>query len=648
VPVSRNRAGLRRVPATRLLVASLTVTAAIVPAIADAVPRSPDPDLYLVSCVVLDGTTGDTLSARCSVTDSRLEPIHPHPAEDCFYHAPTNRHDGYFYTHGSFTVSVPSGPTVVRAALGFEYEAAVDTIDVASDTTHVLSVRRWIDTQDLGWYSGDTHLHLWHSGGVYALAPSDGVFMGQCEGLSVVNCLDGGFTGAPHPASAPDCLLYISEEQRSSIYGHTALLGLEALVPPFFSTWWPLIMDIADEAHAQTGAMVVAAHPVTTVDFFDLESVSGNMLARELPADVIGGRIDGLEVLSYSNYFHQGRELDLWYKLLNCGFRLPACGGTDACMNRLYDRPLGGYRTYAHLPEGNLNFSAWLAAVRGGRSFVTNGPIFTSFEIESLAPGDSMSIPGADSATLEGSLSVGCQHPIGRVDIVVNGAVYQSFVLGPGPRTNDVDFTVTIDESSWIAARVFSRKRGWPTMGDSLFAHTNPVFVTLDGERIVRMEDAESFVGWIDDLEWLVLTSGEWSGPDELARVLAELSAANDFYATLAAGVSTGLPEQDPGAPQSSEPSPPVARLLPPRPNPFASEATIRFDLPRECEVTLRIYDVSGRLVDTLVDGRRFAGEHAVTWGGTSHAGRRAGAGLYLLRLTAGERTAHGKLVLSR
>ncbi|NTV04609.1 T9SS type A sorting domain-containing protein, partial [bacterium] len=71
-------------------------------------------------------------------------------------------------------------------------------------------------------------------------------------------------------------------------------------------------------------------------------------------------------------------------------------------------------------------------------------------------------------------------------------------------------------------------------------------------------------------------------------------------------------------------------------PNPFNPRTTIRFDLPRTTDVSLRIYDVSGRLVCTLVDEVLPAASHAVAWDGQDDTGRRVASGVYWMRLESG------------
>jgi len=76
-------------------------------------------------------------------------------------------------------------------------------------------------------------------------------------------------------------------------------------------------------------------------------------------------------------------------------------------------------------------------------------------------------------------------------------------------------------------------------------------------------------------------------------------------------------------------------------PNPFNPTTTLSFDLPQASRVTLQVYDISGRLVNTLVNGYRQAGFHHVTFDAAGLA-----SGVYLYRMEAGEFIATGKMVL--
>jgi hypothetical protein len=81
-------------------------------------------------------------------------------------------------------------------------------------------------------------------------------------------------------------------------------------------------------------------------------------------------------------------------------------------------------------------------------------------------------------------------------------------------------------------------------------------------------------------------------------------------------------------------------------PNPFNPTTTIAYDLPAAAEVTLAIFDVSGRRVRVLVRGTQPAGRYKAQWSGTDDGGRRVASGVYFCRLTAGAHRATRKMVL--
>jgi hypothetical protein len=81
-------------------------------------------------------------------------------------------------------------------------------------------------------------------------------------------------------------------------------------------------------------------------------------------------------------------------------------------------------------------------------------------------------------------------------------------------------------------------------------------------------------------------------------------------------------------------------------PNPFASATNIRFAIPDAKPVTLKIYNVEGRLVRDLIDRTMPAGRHEVTWDGRDATGARVTSGVYFYKFAAGTFTAERKMVV--
>jgi predicted outer membrane repeat protein len=86
-------------------------------------------------------------------------------------------------------------------------------------------------------------------------------------------------------------------------------------------------------------------------------------------------------------------------------------------------------------------------------------------------------------------------------------------------------------------------------------------------------------------------------------------------------------------------------------PNPFATSTNIRYVVPHPLSGTwasLRVYDLAGRLIKTLVNAPSNGGIYDVTWDGRSNSGQPAAAGVYFYQLTAGGETQTGQAILLR
>lgn len=78
-----------------------------------------------------------------------------------------------------------------------------------------------------------------------------------------------------------------------------------------------------------------------------------------------------------------------------------------------------------------------------------------------------------------------------------------------------------------------------------------------------------------------------------------------------------------------------VGMLEPAFPNPSRGGATVRFDLARDADVRVQVFDVAGRRVRSLVHGRLGAGPHSLAWNGLDDRGTAVGSGQYLLELSS-------------
>jgi hypothetical protein len=134
-------------------------------------------------------------------------------------------------------------------------------------------------------------------------------------------------------------------------------------------------------------------------------------------------------------------------------------------------------------------------------------------------------------------------------------------------------------------------------------------------------------------------------------QTAAEISSSAQYVLT-SGFLAFGLGAVGIGGPTEGDPLPRSFALTQNYPNPFNPQTTIRLDIPgyagTNVQVRLDIFTIRGRLVKTLIDGRREPGSYLVHWDGRTDSGEHAGSGVYLYRINAGEFTATRKMVMAR
>jgi len=133
--------------------------------------------------------------------------------------------------------------------------------------------------------------------------------------------------------------------------------------------------------------------------------------------------------------------------------------------------------------------------------------------------------------------------------------------------------------------------------------------------------------------------------PDTAAAGTVFYQASIDLGPT-SYGINTFIHVQGPTGVGSGIPA--TLAFAPPGPNPARDVADFHFALPGEGTVSLEIYDVRGAHVRTIESGRLAAGAHAKKWKLDDDGGRSVGAGVYLARLTFGDRSVVRRIAVVR
>lgn len=464
-------------------------------------------------------------------------------ADDNFVRSERPFEAHYFHTPGRAELTVPAGRVDVEVMKGFEYHVERKSATIKAGQSSRMTIRlqplSLPKEANFRWASGDVHVHM-NYGGAYRNTPSHLVQQAAAENLPVVEDLIVNkeqripdiayFSTKPDPASTANNLLLHGQEFHTSYWGHLGLLNLTRnfLLPGYAgypntaaASLFPANAMVADMAHQQQG-LVGYAHPYETVSdpFKD---------ARELPADVALGKVDYIEVVGFADH---RVTAEIWYRLLNCGFRLPTGAGTDAMANFASLRgPVGLNRVYSRVPAGPLNIGAWLDSLKHGRTFATNGPLL-GFSLGDRQPGDELHLPAGENK-VKFSVWLRSFVPLDHLQVICNGEVVRDLKLSGDGETADVEDTIPISRSGWCLLRAWNDKPEHPVLDQYPYATTSPIYVTVAGSNPKRADDAAYFIAWIDRLTEETKSNQDWNTVAEKNAMLEMLNSARKVYVQL-------------------------------------------------------------------------------------------------------------------
>ena len=448
--------------------------------------------------------------------------VYPSPgrrlAPDFFFHP-------QIYRRAGESVILPPGDYRFEVTRGPEYRTIHQDvhIDDAPSQSLTFKLERWADLAAMGWYSGDHHVHA--AGCAHYESPTEGVgpedmmrhILG--EDLDVGCVLSWGpcwyaqkqyFDGEVHELSTADHLMRYDVEVSgfpSSHAGHLCLLRLAEDDYPgseSIEDWPSWDLPVLRWGKSQ-GAVVGFSHSgwglqTDSKDLpnFEIPPYDG-IGANEYIVDVVHGDVDFISAVDTPAPF----ELNIWYHTLNCGFRCRISGETDfPC---IYGERVGLGRSYVKV-DGPIDYDRWVDGIRGGRSYVSDGRAhLVDYAVDDVRVGEAgsertLDAPGTVHVTarvaalLEAEPSdrtrsiqdrpldqqpywdverarVGDSRTV-PVEVVVNGLAVDRREVEADGTFRDVAFDVPIERSSWVALRIYPS------------AHTNPIFVLVDGAPI--------------------------------------------------------------------------------------------------------------------------------------------------------------------
>lgn len=407
------------------------------------------------------------------------------------------------YIPGETIIDLPLGRIYIEISKGFEIKPLRKTFEISPATSEIdIQLEKILPWREKGWVSADPHVHI--------ISPSSALLEGSGEGVNVVNLLttqwgewmpnagdfDGKTTlGSKEAGGDGEYLVRVGTEHRQHVLGHISLLGYSGSPILPLSTGGPMESALGDPIEClltewarkckKQGGLVVVPH------FPDPRG--------EHAAAIVCGEVDAIEMTHVKQFaYAQGDlygginpySLSDWYRYLNCGYALPAVGGTDKMTAAT---AVGTIRTYTKLDtSGAFDYQTWMDAVRKGETFVTYGPLL-EFSVEGKPIGSKFQMP-ATGGTVHVEWEVASVTiPMSKVDLVVNGEIRESVSVESNKGSGQ--WSVNIDRSSWLALMV----RGhYPDKPEIIAAHSSAIMVKVDGSEFYAEADALTILEQIE------------------------------------------------------------------------------------------------------------------------------------------------------
>ncbi|MCZ6617925.1 MAG: CehA/McbA family metallohydrolase [Gammaproteobacteria bacterium] len=449
-----------------------------------------------------------------------------------------------FYVDGRYRARIPVGPYQIVAMKGIEYRLINETLEVRADRTtrKTLRLKRHVDMPGRGWYSGDVHIHNLRNQDTDSeqlLAQTRG------EDVHIANILEMGNVARTY---FPQYAWGITDRKQRGV--HTIVPGQED----------PRTLTLGHTIHLNL------EHPIRFPDdylnyhrVFEAVAAEGGISGFAHASGGLPGTTEGMTIQAASGLLDFGEVMqsseigtDVWFSLLNLGYRFAPAAGTDY---PYIDHP-GAVRGYVETGT-DYNVDAWFAGLANGRTFVTNGPIL---EMTLNGQGMGSEVRVDKGQRLNVSASAVLNPDIGGLvglELIKHGEVVASESSADGAESLTLDFSEAAQESAWYVVRAHGQRPGHSA---SITAITAPVYVVVDGKELAWKREAVANIAnrlisalenvknrasadVIDSEAWHTMAVWAEEFPPQLESARARIEAAQEHLRDLILAAQRATPE---------------------------------------------------------------------------------------------------------
>lgn len=420
---------------------------------------------------------------------------------------------------GRAALSLPAGVYRYEIERGPEHERLRGEIELKSAQTKKLTLKRFADLSKQFWFSGDLHIHRpindiellmkaedLHVGPVITWWNQRNLWVGREIPRNALTKFDGN-------------RLYevmAGEDER----GGGALLYFHLNEPLAISKAareFPSPLQFADEARKKNPKVWIDVEkpfwwdaPTWIVSGkVDSIGIANNHMCRSqvYPGEAWGKARDEKRLPPPLGNGQWTQEI--YYHLLNCGFRVPPSAGSAS---GVLPNPVGYNRVYVHIDGDDLTWKEWWTGLRQGRSFVTNGPLLL-VEANKCRPGVVFVGNGEEAFEVKLDIKLMSLDEVPALEVIQNGKVVQTLKV---ERARDFTGKTTIQckESGWFLVRAVADNKN-----TFRFASTAPFYVQFQKNKTrISKASATFFRDWTN--ERIELLRAAIKDEQQLAEVL--------------------------------------------------------------------------------------------------------------------------------
>jgi len=426
------------------------------------------------------------------------------------------------------TLAVPRTRLKVEAFHGLETGLVTREVDLTGKDKESLSIplKRFYSAAAQGLRAGNTHLHLMKlthaemDRYLRTVPLADGLdllFVSLLRRIPderdyITNTLTDGDFGR---LSQGGLLFGNGQEHRHNFgpggegFGHVMLLDILKRIEPV-SIGPGIMKEGTDGIPLQRGIRTARQDGATVI-------WCHNTFGHEDIPNWVTGLLHAQNIFDGGDH---GTYEDTFYRYLNVGMKVPFSTGTDWF---IYDFS----RVYVPV-TGELTSKKWLSELAAGKSFITNG-VFLELAANGKPIGETIPLAAGGELRIAGRATG--RNDFRQLELVHNGRVIHSVAAQANDDhfSADLQFKLPASESGWIALRI-PQNAGQNEFDKPLFAHTSPIYLTVNNQRIFRADVARGLLAEMKASQEFVNEKGTFANATEREAVLRVYRDAIDSW----------------------------------------------------------------------------------------------------------------------